>query len=196
MEKYGKNKVFSRYGVILYTLNVILKMKSWLRRLKIKWQIWRGNAIDIWSKNGYPANVLSNLCNNRFYFDGIECGSMEGFLQSLKYKDIEKQRQVCGMNGRDAKKVTHTDWQIDQIVWWRGKTIDRQGDEFLALVRNAYLAMFKQNESFRTALMSTKGKALYHYRGEKNPFKTILTENELCTILMEIRDAYNCVQQR
>ena len=30
-----------------------------LRDLYIKWQVWRGKALDIWSKSPYPANVLS-----------------------------------------------------------------------------------------------------------------------------------------
>ena len=87
------------------------------RRLKIKWQVFRGKAIDIWSKDPYPSNVLSNLCSNSFKFDGMLCGSMEGFLQSLKQKDINKQRQICSMKGKNAKKMTTNAWQCDQIVW-------------------------------------------------------------------------------
>ena len=34
---------------------------------------------------------------------------------------------------------------------------------------------------------------LFHSRGESNPFKTILTENELCQILTEMRDNYEIV---
>lgn len=63
-----------------------------LRNLYIRWKVWRGKALDIWSKSPYPANVLSNLCSNGFRFDGVLCGSMEGFLQSLKYQDTGKQR--------------------------------------------------------------------------------------------------------
>ena len=65
-----------------------------LRDLYIRWLVWRGKAIDIWSKSAYPANVLSNLCSNGFRLDGMICGSMEGFLQSLKQKDKDKQRQI------------------------------------------------------------------------------------------------------
>ena len=39
------------------------------------------NTLDIRSNGLYPSNVLSNLCSNAFVFDGVECGSMEGFLQ-------------------------------------------------------------------------------------------------------------------
>lgn len=162
-----------------------------LRRLYIKWLVWRGKAVDIWSKSDYPADVLSNLCSNGFRFEGMVCGSMEGFLQSLKQKDKEKQRQICQMKGKNAKKMTSTGWQTDQIVWWKGETIDRQSEQYMQLIRRAYQAMFNQNERFRTALMSTRGMELYHSRGESNPFKTILTEHELCQILTELRDNYD-----
>lgn len=39
--------------------------------------------------------------------------------------------------------------------------------------------------------MSTSGMTLYHSRGEQNPYKTILTEKELCQILTELRDNYD-----
>ena len=161
------------------------------KRLCVKWLVWRGKAIDIWSKSEYPADVLSNLCSNGFRFDGMICGSMEGFLQSLKQKDKDKQRQICSMKGKNAKKMTSTGWQTDQIVWWKGNPIDRQSQEFYNLVSAAYLTMFEQNERFRTALMATRGMTLYHSRGEQNPYKTILTESELCQILTKMRDEYD-----
>ena len=161
------------------------------RRLYIKWLVWRGKAIDIWSKSEYPADVLSNLCSNGFRFDGMICGSMEGFLQSLKQKDKDKQRQICSMKGKNAKKMTSTGWQTDQIVWWKGNPIDRQSQDFFNLVSAVYLSMFQQNERFRTALMSTRDMTLYHSRGEQNPYKTILTESEFCQILTKMRDDYD-----
>lgn len=161
------------------------------RKLIIKWMIYRGKAIDIWSKSPYPADVLSNLHSNGFRFEGMVCGSMEGFLQSLKHKDTSKQRQICSMKGRNAKNMSTSNWQTDQIVWWKGRAIDRQSKEFIELVSKAYRAMFEQNKSFRSALMSTRSMELYHTRGEHNPFKTILTEKEFCSILTGIREQYD-----
>lgn len=162
-----------------------------LRKLIIRWKITRGKAVDIWSKSPYPANVLSNLHSSGFRFDGMVCGSMEGFLQSLKHKNPDKQRQICSMKGRNAKNMSASDWLTDQIVWWRGKAIDRQSEEFMELVGRAYRTMFEQNKSFRTALMSTRGMTLHHTKGERNPFKTILTEKEFCSILTDIREQYD-----
>ena len=92
------------------------------------------NTLDIRSNGLYPSNVLSNLCSNGFRFDGMVCGSMEGFLQSLKRQDLDKQRQICSMKGGNARKMSVTSWETDQIVWWKGHAIDRQGKEFQSLI--------------------------------------------------------------
>ena len=149
------------------------------------------NTLDIRSNGLYPSNVLSNMCSNGFRFDGMVCGSMEGFLQSLKRKELDKQRQICSMKGGNARKMSVTSWQTDQIVWWKGQAIDRQSEEYQTLIRRAYQAMFEQNERFRTALMQTRGITLVHTSGEPSSFKTILTPAEFCGILMDMRDSYD-----
>ena len=149
------------------------------------------NTLDIRSNGLYPSNVLSNMCSNGFRFDGMVCGSMEGFLQSLKRKELDKQRKICSMRGGNARKMSVTSWQTDQIVWWKGQAIDRQGEEYQQLIRRAYQAMFEQSERFRAALMQTRGITLVHTSGEQNPYKTILTSTEFCGILMDLRDSYD-----
>lgn len=149
------------------------------------------NTLDIRSNGLYPSNVLSNLCSNGFRFEGMVCGSMEGFLQSLKQKDKDKQRQICSMKGGNARKHSVTSWQTDQIVWWKGQAYDRQGEDYQKLIRHAYQAMFEQSERFRAALMQTRGITLAHTSGETNPYKTILTPKEFCSILTELRDNYD-----
>ena len=149
------------------------------------------NTLDIRSNGLYPSNVLSNMCSNGFRFEGMVCGSMEGFLQSLKRKELDKQRQICSMKGGNARKMSVASWQTDQIVWWRGKAIDRQGQEFQELIRAAYRAMFEQSERFRSALMQTRGMILAHSSGESDPYRTILTPDEFCGILTCLRDSYD-----
>ena len=149
------------------------------------------NTLDIRSNGLYPSNVLSNLCSNGFRLDGMVCGSMEGFLQSLKRKELDKQRQICNMKGGNARKMSVTSWQTDQIVWWKGQAIDRQSEEYQRLIRRAYQAMFEQSERFRAALMQTRGITLVHTSGEPSSYKTILTPSEFCGILMDLRDSYD-----
>lgn len=149
------------------------------------------STLDIRSKGLYTSNVLSNLCSNGFRLDGMVCGSMEGFLQSLKRKELDKQRQICSMKGGNARKMSVTSWQTDQVVWWKGQAIDRQSEEYQRLIRRAYQAMFEQSERFRAALMQTRGITLVHTSGEPSSYKTILTPTEFCGILMDLRDSYD-----
>ena len=159
-----------------------------LRRIYVSFMVAIGKAIDIWSTKPYPANVLSNLHPNAFEIDGIKCASMEGFLQSLKKKDIQEQSEICKLAGLDAKAKSTSEWQSTQYVYWQGRVIHRQSPAFQNLILRAYKLLFQQNEAFRDALLSTKGKRLYHLHGVSDSQKTILTEHEFVTCLMTVRD--------
>ena len=50
--------------------------------------------MDIGSGKGYPENSLSNFAPHKFVIDGVECNSMEGFLQSLKFSNPEMQEYM------------------------------------------------------------------------------------------------------
>ncbi len=133
--------------------------------------------MDIHSKGEYPSNVLSNFAPHKFEIDGIECGGMEGFLQSLKYRNIKKQNAVCALSGKEAKKAGSKKrlWKITHNVWWQGKKIKRTGAEFQALISRAYDEMLK-NENFKQALKDSGSEELTHSIGGSNPKNTIMTE--------------------
>ena len=61
--------------------------------------------MDVGSKGHYPANALSNFSPHRFILDGVECASMEGFLQSLKFRPADMQAYICTLVGYGAKKA-------------------------------------------------------------------------------------------
>ncbi|MCR5065663.1 MAG: hypothetical protein K6A67_07795 [Bacteroidales bacterium] len=112
---------------------------------------------------------------------------MEGFLQGLKYEGAEKQARIFQMVGKDAKfKGKKRKWWLDQKLYWQGRSMDRQSDEFKAIVREAFDAL-SANEDFQKTLLTTGNKRLFHSMGKSDPTKTILTEEELCTILTELR---------
>ena len=73
--------------------------------------------MDIGSKSGYPSSSLSNFAGHRFIFDGVECYSMEGFLQSLKFKDPNMQIEVCKLIGKKAK------FKGKSKKWWKNPSI-------------------------------------------------------------------------
>lgn len=144
-------------------------------------------TFDILYKGLYPSNVLSNLYGHQFLFDGVWCASMEGFLQSLKYCDVDIQRQICALKGGTAKDKTTDAWRASQTLWWRGASYLRHSPEFFDLVSRAYASLCDYCYSFRYALLATRDLTLIHSIGEPDPTKTILTPTEFCSILTSLR---------
>ena len=52
------------------------------------------------------ARELSNLTPHTFEFEGVQCASMEGFLQALKYTDPLEQQAVCRLAGLEGKSLS------------------------------------------------------------------------------------------
>lgn len=145
--------------------------------------------MDIGSGRDYPSNALSNFAGHRFFLDGVQCNSMEGLLQSLKYSNPDMQVEVCKLIGKAAKfKGKTKNWRVLQKLYWRGKEIDRHGQEYQDLLDRAYLAMFEQSESFRNALKASGNAVLTHNIGRKDSHETILTRQEFCSRLTKLRE--------
>lgn len=146
-----------------------------------------GFALDIRIGTEFPVIVLCNTYPKPFVFDGVQCGSIEGFLQAVKLADYDQQVRVCSLSGLDAKNESTSLWKESQTVCWGGTTYDRQSPEFQRLLRRVYRACYDQNELFRSALAATGSKRLVHLVGKCDPRETILTRDEMCGILTELR---------
>ena len=145
--------------------------------------------MDIGSKSGYPSSALSNFAGHAFTIDNVLCNSMEGFLQSLKFKNPEMQVEVCKLIGIKAKmKGKGKNWWKTQKLHWKGKEIDRHSQEYQSLLNKAYQAMYNQSEGFRNALNASKGATLTHSIGKNKESSTVLTEREFCSRLTKLRD--------
>lgn len=145
--------------------------------------------MDIGSKSGYPSSALSNFAGHRFTLDGVEIWSMEGFLQSLKFKEKHIQVEVCKLIGAKAKfRGKPKKWFRDQILWWRGQDMRRDSIEYQSLLDRAYMAMYNDSEGFRNALHATQKATLTHSMGKNKINETVLTEREFCSRLMKLRD--------
>lgn len=48
--------------------------------------------------------------------------------------------------------------------------------------------MYLWSARFRNVLMSTEGKTLLYNSGSTNPYKTILTDEEFCKVLTDLRE--------
>lgn len=143
--------------------------------------------MDIGSGSGYPASNLSNFSPNPFVIDGVECSSMEGFLQSLKYKNPDMQEHVCTLVGKQAKfKGKKKNWQERQTLYWQGVEYKRDSQEYQDLLDRAYSELAK-NEKFKKALLATHNANLTHKIGSRKKTKTVLTEQEFVSRLTRIR---------
>ena len=144
--------------------------------------------MDIGSGNAYPSNSLSNFAPHPFEIDGVLCNSMEGFLQSLKFKSVEMQEHVCTLVGYAAKKKgKDKNWQESQTLYWKGKEIKRSSQECQDLLDKAYERLFT-NSKFKAALIATNNAVLTHNIGKSKQNETVLTRNEFCSRLMKLRD--------
>ena len=147
--------------------------------------------MDIGSGKGYPSAALSNFAPHPFTitWEGftLECNSMEGFLQSLKFKNPEMQKHVATLVGYTAKKAgMQKDWRVQQVLWWNGVPVDRHGDEYQQLLDAAYEALSK-NVGFKNALLATQDAVLTHYIGKTKETDTVLTRTEFCSRLTKLR---------
>lgn len=148
------------------------------------------DVIDIYSKGEYPSSALSNFAEHHFTLDGIPCGSMEGFLQSLKYREPTKQAQICSLVGKEAKRAGEKKrlWKLTKKVWWQGKAYGLFSDELQRLIDRAYREMYEQSPSFRQALADAGDKELVHTMGKKDMRTTILTEYQFVRRLEALRE--------
>lgn len=144
--------------------------------------------MDIGSGNGFPCATLSNFAPHPFVIDGIECNSMEGFLQSLKFSNPEMQKEVCKLVGKAAKfKGKKKKWWRTQTLFWQGVEIPRDSEEYQILLDRAFDAL-AQNSGFRAALLATGNSVLTHSIGKTKITETVLTRQEFCSRLMKIRE--------
>jgi hypothetical protein len=90
--------------------------------------------------------------------------------------------------GKAAKfKGKKQKWWLKQTLFWQGVEIKRDSGEFQALLDEAFLALFTQNEGARTTLLATGLAIITHQMGKKEPHCTVLTEQEFVSRLMKIR---------
>ena len=143
--------------------------------------------MDIGSGSGYPSSALSNFAPHPFVVDGVECSSIEGFLQSLKFNNPEMQKEICKMVGKQAKfKGKNKKWYRTQILYWQGVEYKRDSKEYQDLLDKAFNAL-SENEGFKKALLATKNATLKHSLGKKKIEETVLTKQEFCSRLLKIR---------
>lgn len=132
---------------------------------------------------------LSNFTARPFVFEGTSCAGLEGFLQSLKCKDVLIQKEICTLKGRDAKQkgLDYDTWKNSQTLWWKGIPYDRSSRQYLLLVTKAYDSVFDQDKSFTEDLRNIGNQEICHSIGNPDMRDTVLTEVEMIYQLNRLR---------
>ena len=182
------NNLISKFKINNKIINFKEKLSNILTRSPFK-DIFESTTLDIHSKGKFPSNVLSNFHESRFKFDGIQINSMEGFLQSLKTSDINLQKKICKLIGKDAKNAGIEIAQNYDMktLHWKGQPIDRFSDDYKHLLKRVYKTKFEQDPLFRNAIKASKDKRLVHSIGKNSQQETILTEQEFTSLLVWLR---------
>lgn len=150
----------------------------------------RFGVVDVHSAAPKPGCELSNFFPHNFFFDEVECASVEGLLQSLKFNDVVRQAEVARLVGSTAKQAGATQnevWMASQLLWWRGEPIERHSQRYQTFLKAIYESLFAQSASFREALIATGGRVITHRIGLRDASQTVLTERELVQNLMRLR---------
>ena len=162
-------------------------MKRLIRKIYARWLCMIGKAVDISSDGRYPGAMLSNFTPYEFTFRGKRFLSMESLLQGLKFETVETQNGVFERVGVKAKlRGKKRKWYLDQTLYWQGTPMKRDSEEYKNIVCEAFYAL-AENIDFQKTLLATGNKHLYHTMGKSDPTRTILTEDEFCEILTNLR---------
>lgn len=121
---------------------------------------------------------------------------MEGFLQSLKFKNPDMQAEICSYVGAKAKRSgAKKNWRERQTLYWRGEPISRGSDTYQNLLDRAFDAL-ATNDGFRRALLASGEATLTHSLGKRDAADTVLTQREFCARLTRLRSRLRAEEAR
>ena len=155
-------------------------------------KVWKNDKIVDIAYLDPETSVLSNLFPRIISIDGIKYHSLEAFFRGLCWNGSQSvlENEIAILSGMNAWRVRYAlpDWRQKQIVYYSGKEIPRESDEYQRLLEHAYDCVFEQSAVFQNALQKTQGKILMHTLGNHNPRETLLTEQEYMNMLRRERD--------
>ena len=141
--------------------------------------------------------VLSNLSATPFVLDGRQYGSVEAFIQSLKYPLGPKRDSVELLSGLFAQRAgENPNKEIckclrvgDRVFLHTSREIklEFQSPQHLSAIETAIRAKFEQNADAMSSLNATKQRPLIHNLTKAHQLTTSLTPKQFCAILFRIR---------
>ena len=148
------------------------------------------NVIEIGGFSEDPVGKrLSNFYDRPFVLDGVQCTGIEGLLQSLKCFELERQREICTLSGKEAKRAgrAYNTWKEQQKLFWNGDVYDRRLRGYMLFIVRVYNAVYEQDASYRADLLALGDAQIWHSIGNPDMRDTTLTETELLCQLERLR---------
>lgn len=132
---------------------------------------------------------LSHFHARPFIFDDVFCGGFEGIIQALKCPDPERQKEICALSGKAAWQAgqAYNGWKEDQILYWKGRPIERISGEYLRFITSIYDALYEYNNDLRKDLLKLGNVTLWHSIGKADKRETVLTEEEMLLQLYRLQ---------
>lgn len=98
------------------------------------------------------------------------------------------QKEVCKLVGVKAKRKGYKkNWWTKQTLYWNGEPIKRESEEYQELLDEAFVTLYTKNASAKKALLASGNATLKHSIGKRKKNETILTVQEFCSRLTDIR---------
>lgn len=118
-------------------------------------------AINVlFSSEDEDISIMSNLGHTPFEMDGIQYESVEGFWQSLKYEELEREK-ISKLHGKAAKKAGKKKEYANYINYF-DQEIGVGSKEHWYLMEKACECKFRQNMEAQKCLLDTGIRPLYH----------------------------------
>ena len=130
--------------------------------------------------HGALPKALSNLFQYEFYFKGFKLKSIESIFQCFKIKNKKKQRYLFnyyGLNSNNIKIAYDYNWRIEKKVYFQGKAIDRNSEEYVNFIDELYISAI-QNPLYRNVLKNVGDKYILHAMGEISRDETVFSRSE------------------
>ena len=130
--------------------------------------------------HGALPKALSNLFQYEFYFKGFKLKSIESIFQGFKIKNKKTQRYLFnyyGLNSNNIKIAYDYNWRIEKKVYFQGKAIDRNSEEYVNFIDELYISAI-QNPLYRNVLKNVGDKYILHAMGEISRDETVFSRSE------------------
>ena len=139
--------------------------------------------INVISTSSDPSiRLISNFAPTPFHLDGRDYACVEGFWQSLKFPEAERER-IARMDGL-ASRMARLEARYGATITYEGEEVAVGTWNHWQLMERACSAKFAQNADVREALLATGERPLVHRtRRDSREIPGVI----MCEIWMRIR---------